>query len=81
MNADDLKTLTNDSLTQLATLLEQGRSDHLVHLLKTMARFDRYSLCNVCLIMAQRPTATRVANLRNPARALNRRCCMASSSA
>jgi hypothetical protein len=61
MNADDLKTLTNDSLTQLAALLEQGRSDHLVHLLKTMARFHRYSLCNLCLIMAQRPTATRVA--------------------
>ena len=26
-----------------------------------MARFHRYSLHNVCLIMAQRPTATRVA--------------------
>ena len=61
MNADDLKTLTNDSLTQLATLLEQGRSEQLVHLLKTMARFHRYSLHNMCLIVAQRPTATRVA--------------------
>ena len=61
MNADDLKTLTTDSLTQLATLLDQGRSEQLVHLLRTMARFHRYSLCNVCLIMAQRPTATRVA--------------------
>jgi IstB-like ATP binding protein len=55
--ADDLKTLTDDSLTQLAALLEQGRSDHLVHLLTTMARLHRYSLC----IIAQRPTATRVA--------------------
>lgn len=61
MNADDLKSRTNDSLTQLAALLDQGRSEQLTHLLKTMARFHRYSLCNVCLIMAQRPTATRVA--------------------
>lgn len=61
MNADDLKSVTNDSLTQLADMLDRGHSQTLVHLLKTMARFHRYSLCNVCLIMAQRPNATRVA--------------------
>ena len=61
MNADDLKKLTNESLQQLAALLEQGRSERLTSLLQTMARFHRYSLHNVCLIMAQRPTATRVA--------------------
>jgi N-terminal domain of anti-restriction factor ArdC len=61
MNADDLKKITTESLKQLAQLLEQGHSDRLTSLLKTMARFHRYSLNNVCLIVAQRPTATRVA--------------------
>jgi hypothetical protein len=61
MNADDLKKLTSESLKQLAALLEQGQSERLTSLLKTMARFHRYSLHNVCLIMAQCPTATRVA--------------------
>jgi hypothetical protein len=45
---------------ELAQLLEQGHTDRLTSL-KTMARFHRYSLNNVCLIVAQRPTATRVA--------------------
>src|SRR5688572_30193228 len=61
MNADDLKKLTTESLNELAVLLEQGRSERLTSLLKTMARFHRYSLHNVCLIVSQRPTATRVA--------------------
>ena len=61
MNADDLKKLTSESLTQLADLLDQGHSEQLTCLLKTMARFHRYSFHNVCLIMAQCPTATRVA--------------------
>ena len=61
MNADDLKKLTTESLNELAALLEQGHSERLASLLKTMARFHRYSLNNVCLIVAQRPTATRVA--------------------
>jgi antirestriction protein ArdC len=61
MNADDLKKITTESLKQLAELLEQGQSDRLTSLLKTMARFHRYSLNNICLIVAQRPTATRVA--------------------
>src|ERR671918_1200875 len=61
MNADDLKKLTTDSLSELAALLEQGRSERLIALLKTMGRFHRYSLHNVCLIVAQRPSAARVA--------------------
>ena len=61
MNADDLKKLTTESLNELAALLDQGHSERLTSLLKTMARFHRYSLHNVCLIVAQRPTATRVA--------------------
>ena len=61
MNADDLKKLTTESLKELADLLEQGHSERLTSLLETMARFHRYSLHNVCLIVAQRSTATRVA--------------------
>jgi hypothetical protein len=44
MNADDLKKITTESLKQLAELLEQGQSDRLTSLLKTMARFHRYSI-------------------------------------
>jgi antirestriction factor ArdC-like protein len=61
MNADDLKKLTTESLKQLASMLDEGQIDRLTSLLTTMARFHRYSLHNVCLIVAQRPAATRVA--------------------
>jgi hypothetical protein len=36
MNADDLKELTTESLRQLAALLEQGQSERLAALWKTM---------------------------------------------
>ena len=61
MTADQLKTLTTDALDRLATLLDEGHSDRLTALLKTMGRFHRYSFHNLCLITAQCPTATRVA--------------------
>ena len=54
MNAEDLKKLTTESLNQLAALLEQGQSERLTTLLKTMARFHRYSLHNVCLLCRAR---------------------------
>jgi N-terminal domain of anti-restriction factor ArdC len=61
MNADQLKKLTTDALDRLGALLDAGKSDQLTALLKTMARFHRYSFHNVCLIASQRPEATRVA--------------------
>ena len=61
MNADQLKKLTTDALDRLGSLLDAGQSDQLTALLKTMARFHRYSFHNVCLIASQRPDATRVA--------------------
>src|SRR6185436_13621834 len=61
MNADQLKTLTTDALDTLAALLDEGHSDRLTALLKTMGRFHKYSWHNVALIAAQCPTATRVA--------------------
>ena len=71
MNADDLKTLTTDSLDRLAALLDAGQSDGLTAFLKAMGRFHRYSVHNVCLIASQRPTATHVAGF-NAWRSLNR---------
>lgn len=61
MNADELKTLTTDALDTLAALLDEGHSDRLTALLKTMGRFHKYSWHNVALIASQCPTATRVA--------------------
>ena len=61
MTADQLKTLTTDALDKLAALLDEGHSDRLTALLKTMGRFHKYSFHNLCLITAQCPTATRVA--------------------
>jgi hypothetical protein len=61
MTADALKKITTDALDTLAALLDEGHSDQLTALLKTMARFHRYSWHNVSLIASQRPTATRVA--------------------
>ena len=61
MNADELKKITTDALDTLAALLDEGRSDQLTALLKTMARFHKYSWHNICLIASQCPTATRVA--------------------
>jgi antirestriction protein ArdC len=61
MTADQLKTLTTDALDRLAALLDEGHSDRLIALFKTMGRFHRYSFHNLCLITAQCPMATRVA--------------------
>jgi hypothetical protein len=61
MTADALKKITTDALDTLAALLDEGHSDQLTALLKTMARFHKYSWHNVSLIASQRPTATRVA--------------------
>src|SRR3989442_14333077 len=61
MTAEALKRITIDALDTLAALLDEGHSDQLTALLKTMARFHKYSWHNVCLIASQYPTATRVA--------------------
>ena len=61
MTADALKKITTDALDTLAALLDEGHSEQLTALLKTMARFHKYSWHNVALIASQRPTATRVA--------------------
>jgi antirestriction protein ArdC len=61
MTADAMKQITTDALDTLARLLDEGHSESLTALLKTIARFHQYSWHNVCLIASQCPTATRVA--------------------
>jgi hypothetical protein len=46
MTADALKKIATDALDMLAALLDEGRSEQLTALLKTMARCHKYSwLC------------------------------------
>jgi hypothetical protein len=46
MTADALKQIASDALDTLAALLDEGHSAQLTALLKTMARFHKYSwLC------------------------------------
>jgi len=46
MTAGALKNITTDALDKLAALLDEGHSDQLTALLKTMARFHKYSWHN-----------------------------------
>ena len=46
MTTDALQQITTDALDTLARLLDEGHSEQLTALLKTMARFHHYSwLC------------------------------------
>jgi hypothetical protein len=72
MKADELKKITADALDKLSALLDEGHSDQLTALLKTMARFHKYSWHNVCLIASQCPTATRVAGFQTSVDTQNR---------
>jgi len=58
------KSLVDGALNDLATALEQGKSQTLVEYLAAMAKFHRYSFGNVLLIAAQSPDARRVAGYR-----------------
>ena len=52
------KQLAENALTDLVSLLEQGKSEALTAYLATMARFHHYSWGNALLIHLQRPDAT-----------------------
>ena len=58
------RRVVGQALSKLAAQLEQGMSQGFRTYLKAMARFHRYSSCNVLLIAMQQPTATRVAGYR-----------------
>lgn len=61
MKTDQAKEIIDNHLDQLSKALDSGHSEQLTEFLGTMARFHRYSLGNLMLIMAQRPDATHVA--------------------
>ncbi len=61
MTADELKTLTTSTLDALGAALDAGHSETVKAFFRAMARFHRYSFHNICLVVAQRPTATQVA--------------------
>jgi antirestriction protein ArdC len=64
MKAEQARKLTDKALEELATALDQGKSETLMAYLATVARFHRYSFGNIMLIMAHNPDATRVAGFR-----------------
>ena len=61
MKTEEVKGLVDQQLDALSAALESGHSEGLSTFLSTMAKFHRYSLGNVLLIMAQSPDATHVA--------------------
>ena len=56
--------LIQAGINALVTALESGHSEVLTSYLKAMARFHTYSFGNICLIAAQKPSATQVAGIR-----------------
>ena len=61
MKYEQAKQIADRAIQQLAESLERGHSDELRRYLTAMAKFPKYSLHNVLLILSQRPTASRVA--------------------
>jgi len=55
-----LKIMTSEALESLTKSLEAGKSDELLRYLDTMAKFPRYSMRNLFLIMTQMPEASQV---------------------
>lgn len=61
---EEVKQLIEQGLATLVENLEHGKSDQLVLYIAAMAKFHRYSLRNIMLIVSQFPTATQVAGFR-----------------
>jgi hypothetical protein len=61
MKVEQAKQIANKAIEQLSEALERGHSETLRNYLAAMAKFHRYSLHNLLLIVSQRPNATRVA--------------------
>jgi len=61
MKVEQAKQIASKAIEQLSEALERGHSETLRNYLAAMARFHRYSLHNLLLIVSQRPDATRVA--------------------
>jgi antirestriction protein ArdC len=61
MKVEQAKQIASKAIDELSQALERGHSETLRSYLAAMARFHRYSLHNLILIVSQRPDATRVA--------------------
>lgn len=61
MQVETAKKLVTEQIENLSGALASGHSDQLQNFLSAMARFHRYSMSNVFLIMLQRPDASHVA--------------------
>lgn len=61
MNREEVQKRAEAALTELASQLEEGKSETLVQYLEMLARFHHYSFGNCMLIAMQRPDATHVA--------------------
>jgi len=61
MKVEQAKQIASKVIEELSEALEKGHSEGLREYLAAMARFHRYSLHNIMLIVSQRPDATRVA--------------------
>jgi len=61
MKVEQAKQIASKAIERLSEALERGHSETLRNYLTAMARFHRYSLHNLMLIVSQRPDATRVA--------------------
>lgn len=61
MQAETARKLVTEQIENLSTALAAGHSEQLQSYLSAMARFHKYSVSNVFLILLQRPDATHVA--------------------
>ena len=61
MKTQEANTIIDQQLDSLASALDAGKSQAMMRFLHTMAKFHKYSLGNVLLIMGQYPAATRIA--------------------
>ncbi|MBX3424273.1 MAG: hypothetical protein KF688_01215 [Pirellulales bacterium] len=61
MKKDDAKKMSDQALAELASQLEQGRTEEYAKYLDAMSRFHNYSFGNCMLIARQKPDATLVA--------------------
>lgn len=61
MNREEALKKSDEALKDLATTLQQGKSDALVKYLEMLSRFHNYSFGNCILIAMQMPHATHVA--------------------
>lgn len=61
MKLEQVKEITSKAIEELVAALNAGRSEALTNYLAAVAKFRKYSLCNVLLIARAYPQATHVA--------------------